>query len=64
MEIRLLPDNKYIKKRFRGKIEDLVRSLDLRPDEVLVLKENRPVPIDDEVKDDDRITLIRVASGG
>jgi len=64
MEIKLLPENKSIIKDFGGKAEDLVRSLNLRPDEVIVLKGKKPIPIDEYIRDEEEITLIRVSSGG
>jgi len=64
MEIRLLLENRVLRKDFTGKAEDLVRSLGLRPDEVVVLRKKKPIPIDENIKNDDAITLIRVSSGG
>ncbi|MCD6542762.1 MAG: MoaD/ThiS family protein [Thermoplasmata archaeon] len=64
MKVKLLPDNKEIDSDFRGKVEDLVRHLNLKPDEVVALKGKKPVPIDHEISDSDEITIIRVASGG
>ncbi len=64
MEIKLLPENKRIRKDFDGKAEDLVRSLNLRPDEVIVLKGKKPIPIDEYIGNEEEITLIRVSSGG
>ena len=64
MKVKLLPDNKEIDSDFRGKVEDLVRHLNLKPDEVVALKGKKPVPIDYEISDDDEITIIKVSSGG
>ena len=64
MKVKLLPDNKEIDSDFRGKVEDLVRHLNLKPDEVVALKGKKPVPIDYEISDGDEITIIKVSSGG
>ncbi|KAA0005867.1 MAG: MoaD/ThiS family protein [Thermoplasmata archaeon] len=64
MKVKLLPDNKEIDSDFRGKVEDLVRHLNLKPDEVVALKGKKPVPIDHEISDGDEITIIKVSSGG
>ncbi|KAA0005738.1 MAG: MoaD/ThiS family protein [Thermoplasmata archaeon] len=64
MKVKLLPDNREIDGDFRGKVEDLVRHLNLKPDEVVTLKGKKPVPMDHEISDSDEITIIRVASGG
>jgi len=64
MEIRLLPENRVLRKDFTGKAEDLVRSLGLRPDEVIVLRKDKPIPIDENIKNEDTITMVKVSSKG
>ena len=52
-------------KIFQGaKISDILIKLDLKPDTVIALRNNLPIPIDEELQDADNITIIRVASGG
>lgn len=43
---------------------DLLKIIGLTPDEVIVIRENSPIPIDEKLKDKDEIKIIRVASGG
>lgn len=43
--------------------ESLVTQLKINPEEVLVLKEGKSVPIDDKVEEGE-ITILRVISGG
>lgn len=47
-----------------GKIEDIMRSNDQRPDAFIFIMEGVPVPSDTEVGDGERVDAIRVASGG
>jgi sulfur carrier protein ThiS len=46
---------------------DILKELELYPDEVIILSEkhfDKPIPIDTELTSGDKITIIRVASGG
>ena len=47
-----------------GKIEDIMRSNDQRPDAFIFIMEGVPVPSDTEVGDGEKVDAIRVASGG
>ena len=43
---------------------DILKKLDLRPDTLIITRNNQPIPIDEELIDNDEIKLIRVISGG
>jgi sulfur carrier protein ThiS len=43
---------------------DLLNKLMIKPDTVVVMSDNIPVPIDDNLKDKQEITIIQVFSGG
>ena len=43
---------------------DVIRSLKLQPDILIVTRNNQPIPIDESLKDQDKLKLIRVISGG
>jgi len=45
-------------------ILDLVRVLGVRPDEVLVIIGNGPVPLDRVLQDGDQVELLSIVSGG
>jgi len=64
MRILILPGKREAEKRFSGKAEELVREMGMKPDEVIVLRNGKPIPIDERVSDNDEITLLRVSSGG
>ena len=45
-------------------ILDLLNKLDLKPDTVIVMRDNIPIPIDETLKKDQELSIIKVASGG
>lgn len=46
------------------KIENVLKKLNLKPDTIIVLHKNKPVPIDEEIKDGQELTILQVSSGG
>ena len=45
-------------------VEYLLKKMKLKPDTLIVLSGNKPIPIDDVLNDDQELTIIQVASGG
>ena len=45
-------------------IEDLLRKINLKPDTLIVMNKDKPVPIDDTLNDGQELTIIQVSSGG
>lgn len=45
-------------------ILDLLNKLDLKPDTVIVMRDNIPIPIDENLKKDQELSIIQVSSGG
>ena len=43
---------------------DLLKKLKLKPDTIIVLNNNLPIPVDDVLKDKQKLTIIMVSSGG
>ena len=43
---------------------DILKKLELTPDTMIVMRDNKPIPIDEELCDNDKIKLIQVISGG
>jgi sulfur carrier protein ThiS len=43
---------------------DALKMLEIAPDTVIVTIDERPIPLDTQLKPDDRIAVIRVVSGG
>jgi sulfur carrier protein ThiS len=44
--------------------EDLLEKLNLTFDAHIITRENQPIPLDEELNDDDNIGIIKVVSGG
>jgi sulfur carrier protein ThiS len=45
-------------------LEDVLKKLNLKPDTVIIMNDNKPVPIDEEIKDGEEFTILQVSSGG
>ena len=45
-------------------IQDVLSKLNMKPHTLIVLNKNQPIPIDDEVKDGQELTILQVSSGG
>ena len=45
-------------------VEYLLKKIKLKPDTLIVMSDNKPIPIDDVLNDDQELTIIQVASGG
>ena len=56
--------NKEIKIPKGSTVTDLLEKMQLKPDTVIVLRENTPIPIDDILNNDQQLQVIQVASGG
>ena len=66
VKIIMIPSNttKEVKMKKGSTIFHLLQSLELKPDTVIVTRENIPVPIDDIISVDTELKIIQVASGG
>jgi len=45
-------------------VMDLLKKLNLKPDTLIVINNNLPIPVDDELKDKQNLSIILVSSGG
>ena len=45
-------------------VEYLLKKIKLKPDTLIVMSNNKPIPIDDALNDGQELTIIQVASGG
>ncbi len=45
-------------------ILDLLEKIDLKPDTVVVMKDKKPVPVDDDIKDKKYLTIFHISSSG
>jgi len=58
------PEKKDMEIKGMKKIDEIMNKLGLKINAHIVLKNGKPVPEDDEIKDDDTIEIIQVFSGG
>ena len=45
-------------------VEDILKKINLKPDTVIVMNKYKPIPVDDEIKDEEELTILQVSSGG
>jgi len=45
-------------------IEDLLKKINLKPDTIIVMNKNHPIPIDDILNENQELTILQVSSGG
>ena len=45
-------------------VNDLLRKMNLKPDTLIVMSDNVPIPIDNALKDGQEVAIIQVSSGG
>ena len=45
-------------------IIDMLRSLNLSPDALVVLRNNQPIPVDEALIKEEQLSILKVASGG
>ena len=43
---------------------DMLKKLDLNPDTMLIIRDSEPIPVDEELNDEDILKIVRVVSGG
>jgi sulfur carrier protein ThiS len=66
IHVKILPKNitEEIDIKTGSKIYDLLKKLNLKPDNIIILRDNTPVPVDDILTNEQDLTIIKVASGG
>ena len=55
---------KKIELKSGSKVYDLLEKIQLRPDNLIVLKDNIPIPVDDILDEEQELSIQQVASGG
>ena len=66
IHIKLLPKNvtDEIDLECGSKMYDLLKKINLKPDNIIILRDNTPVPVDDILTEEQELVIIQVASGG
>ena len=64
--VKIFPDNltKKIQIKSGSRVNDLLKKINLRPDDIIVLTENTPIPVDDILYEEQELRILKVASGG
>ena len=64
--VKLLRSNitKEIDLKKGSNVEDLLKKVNLKPDTVIIMHKDRPIPIDKEINQGDSFTIMQVSSGG
>jgi len=57
-------NEKNIELRENSTALDMLKTLDLNPDVMIVIRNEVPIPVDEKLKDKDVLNIIRVVSGG
>jgi sulfur carrier protein ThiS len=57
-------DTKEIDLKDGSTVMDLLKELNLKPDTLIVLNNDLPIPVDEELKDKQNLSIILVSSGG
>ncbi|UCE73983.1 MAG: MoaD/ThiS family protein [Methanomassiliicoccales archaeon] len=67
VKVKLLPVGKKIEDviiQDGSTGQELLAKLSLAPDAHIITREGNPIPLDDEIKEGERIDIIRIVSGG
>jgi len=64
--VKILPGNttKSIDLKPGAKVLDVLKEFQLKPDTIIAVRNNTPIPVDDVIKDGQELKIIKVASGG
>jgi len=57
-------ETKEIHLETESTVNDLLRKMNLKPDTLIVMSNNVPIPIDNALKDGQEVAIIQVSSGG
>jgi sulfur carrier protein ThiS len=66
ISVTILPENskKTIEVLKGTLIIDMLRTMKLLPDSLIVMRNNHPIPVDEELIKDEHLSILKVASGG
>jgi len=57
-------ETKEISLKIGSTVGELLEKIKLKPDTLIVISNNTPVPVDDVLNNDQELTIIQVSSGG
>jgi len=64
--VKIMPENsiKEVDLKSGSKVYDVLKKINLRPDALIVLKGNTPIPVDEILDEEQELSILQVASGG
>ena len=45
-------------------VQDVIKKINLKPDTIIVINNNKPIPIDEELEGGEELIILQVSSGG
>ncbi len=57
-------ETKNIQLEKGSKAKDVLKKINLKPDTVIIMIDNKPIPIDEKIADGQELTVLQVSSGG
>jgi len=66
IQVKTLPENTIKEYNIHDSVtvEKLFKQMNLKPDAVIALRNNKPIPLTTVLQENDEITIIKIASGG
>ena len=66
IKVKLLrtKETKKINLETGSSVEHLLKKIKLKPDTLIVMSNNKPIPVDDILNGSQELTIIQIASGG
>ncbi|MFT4282896.1 MAG: MoaD/ThiS family protein [Candidatus Woesearchaeota archaeon] len=64
MDIFIERPKRQMKINFKGVVSDLLKEIDVNPEEVIVSRNGSLVTLDEELENEDKIEILSVVSGG
>ena len=66
VKVKILRDNKLkeVDLKTGSTIEELIKKINLKPDTIIVMNKDKPIPIDETLYDGQELTILQVSSGG
>jgi len=57
-------ETKEIELQKGSTVNEVLKKINLKPDTIIVINNDKPVPVDEKVEDGQEFTIIQVSSGG
>ena len=66
IHVKIIPENvtDVIDVERGSSMYEVLKKFNMKPDNIIILRDNTPVPVDDRVCEGDHLAIIKVSSGG